>query len=82
MGPDSLLNGVHSPNGLLLPNGLLSPNGLRPTSDPNGFIEPSREKWVVQKFGGTSVGKFPLDIVDNVVRRVLSLHAAALHTSH
>jgi hypothetical protein len=70
MGPDSLLNGVRSPN------------GVRFTPDPIGFNEPSREKWIVQKFGGTSVGKFPLDIVDNVVRRVLSLSSAAfpLHT--
>jgi len=70
MGPDSLVNGVRSPN------------GVRFTSEPNSSIEPSREKWVVQKFGGTSVGKFPLDIVDNVVRRVLLLNSAAFHASY
>jgi hypothetical protein len=50
------------------------PNGLRSTSETNGFLEiPASEKWIVQKFGGTSVGKFPLNIVDDVVRRVFSL---------
>ncbi len=47
------------------------PNGLRSVSEPNGSIDFLGEKWLVQKFGGTSVGKFPLNIVDNVVRRVL-----------
>lgn len=29
---------------------------------------PSRElQWVVQKFGGTSIGKFPLNVLDNVI---------------
>ena len=48
-------------------------NGLRSGCQPDGFIETSGDKWLVQKFGGTSVGKFPLNVVDNVVRRVLSL---------
>jgi hypothetical protein len=43
---------------------------------PNGLMETAGEKWIVQKFGGTSVGKYPLNIVDNVVRRVLSLICA------
>jgi aspartate kinase len=51
------------------PNSL--PNGLCSVSQPNGFIDTPGEKWLVQKFGGTSVGKFPLNIVDNVVRRVI-----------
>lgn len=46
------------------------PNGLRSVSEPNGSVGFVEEKWLVQKFGGTSVGKFPLNIVDNVVRRV------------
>ena len=28
----------------------------------------SPEEWVVQKFGGTSVGKFPLSVVNGVIR--------------
>ena len=46
------------------------PNGLRSASEPNDSIDFLGEKWLVQKFGGTSVGKFPLNIVGNVVRRV------------
>lgn len=50
-------------------------NGLRSGSQPNGVIETTttKEKWLVQKFGGTSVGKYPLNIVDNVIRRAISL---------
>lgn len=33
-------------------------------------IAPSSTLWVVQKFGGTSVGKFPLDIVEGIIRSV------------
>jgi len=39
-------------------------------------IAPSRsdmELWVVQKFGGTSIGKFPLNVVENVIKLVLLL---------
>lgn len=50
------------------------PNGLPPSPKPNGCIGTAEEIWLVQKFGGTSVGKFPLDIVNNVVRQVLSLN--------
>lgn len=37
---------------------------------PNGVDSDSQpaESWLVQKFGGTSVGKFPLDIIDNVIK--------------
>jgi hypothetical protein len=52
------------------------PNGLRSGAQLNGVIETHPQKWFVQKFGGTSVGKFPRNIVDNVVRRVLSLICA------
>jgi hypothetical protein len=51
------------------PNSL--PNGVCSGSQPNGLIETPGDKWLIQKFGGTSVGKFPINIVDNVVRRVL-----------
>lgn len=53
------------------------PNGLQSVCQANGFIETSGTEWLVQKFGGTSIGKFPLDIVENVVRRVTSLICAA-----
>ncbi|KAF4998419.1 hypothetical protein FDECE_11793 [Fusarium decemcellulare] len=40
--------------------------------------EPSRShvqsSWVVQKFGGTSIGKYPLNIVDNVVKPATCHH--------
>lgn len=31
-------------------------------------VSSSSNGWVIQKFGGTSVGKFPEDIVDNIVK--------------
>jgi aspartate kinase len=37
----------------------------------SGFITPktlASSGWVVQKFGGTSVGKFALEVVRNVIR--------------
>ncbi|KAI5280523.1 Aspartokinase [Ascosphaera aggregata] len=37
------------------------------TPQPSTNISPS-DSWVVQKFGGTSVGKFAVQIVDNVIR--------------
>ncbi len=52
------------------------PNGLSSGYQTDGFMETSGEKWLVQKFGGTSIGKFPLNVVDNVVRRVFSLICA------
>ncbi|KAF7592596.1 Aspartokinase [Aspergillus hancockii] len=42
---------------------------------PVGF---SKSKWVVQKFGGTSVGKFALNIIDQVVLPSLSDHNVAV----
>lgn len=53
------------------------PNGLQSGCQANGLIETAGTKWLVQKFGGTSIGKFPLDIVENVVRRVSSSICAA-----
>ena len=47
------------------------PNGLRSASQPDGSSDTTTEKWLIQKFGGTSVGKGPISIMDNVVRRVL-----------
>ncbi|KAL2013459.1 hypothetical protein VTN00DRAFT_984 [Thermoascus crustaceus] len=49
------------------------PNHPPPT--PNGCPD---GHWVVQKFGGTSVGKFALNIVDQVVLPSLSEHRVAI----
>lgn len=35
-------------------------------------------QWVVQKFGGTSVGKFPLDIAQNIVKPWTKTHNVAV----
>lgn len=44
---------------------------LQPESDPismvNGGSLKTNSNWVVQKFGGTSVGKFALNIIEQVV---------------
>ncbi|KAF2184929.1 aspartokinase [Zopfia rhizophila CBS 207.26] len=40
-------------------------------------IEASRsdaDSWVVQKFGGTSIGKYPLNVVENVVKPATRYH--------
>lgn len=34
--------------------------------------------WIVQKFGGTSVGKFPENIVDDIVKEYSKLHRVAV----
>ncbi|KAF2819832.1 aspartate kinase [Ophiobolus disseminans] len=34
----------------------------------NGHRKPSRLPWVVQKFGGTSIGKFPMEVFQDIVR--------------
>ena len=28
----------------------------------------SDNRWIIQKFGGTSIGKYPLNIIQNVVK--------------
>lgn len=33
----------------------------------NGYSSDSSNNWVVQKFGGTSVGKFALGVIEQVV---------------
>ena len=60
----------------------MSPIGLENGDTPNGIATPasdtSREErdnggekaWIVQKFGGTSVGKLPVNIAEDIVRRV------------
>ena len=49
--------------------------GNRPTSNDRGNdmgslqqVASPASSWVVQKFGGTSIGKFAEDIVENVVK--------------
>lgn len=49
------------------------PNGVPSGGQPNGLGSAaldSPSEWVIQKFGGTSVGKFALNIVDKVVKCV------------
>lgn len=38
-----------------------------PSAANRGPVGRSNSNWVVQKFGGTSVGKFALNIIDQVV---------------
>lgn len=38
----------------------------------------SSQGWIVQKFGGTSVGKFPENIVDNIVKEFSRLNRVAV----
>lgn len=44
----------------------LGVNGIDNVPLTNGITAHPTE-WVVQKFGGTSVGKFAVDIVDRVI---------------
>ena len=41
-------------------------NGLHTSSDL--LFNDSAKSWIVQKFGGTSVGKFAVEIAEQVVR--------------
>lgn len=48
---------------------------LEPTTSPNGYSIPHQPErnlpgggnWVVQKFGGTSVGKFAIGIAEDII---------------
>ncbi|PGG98921.1 hypothetical protein AJ80_09438 [Polytolypa hystricis UAMH7299] len=53
-------------------------NGIHRQLVPNGITSSPPTEWVVQKFGGTSVGKFALDIVDNVVHPSTLTHRVAV----
>jgi aspartate kinase len=44
------------------------PLSVIPEMDRKMLKNPSGHGWVVQKFGGTSVGKFPDKIADDIVR--------------
>ena len=45
-------------------NGHREPSAVVSNAYPHG----TSRAWVVQKFGGTSVGKFALNIAENIVR--------------
>ena len=46
-------------------------NGVKANLDPlsmvNGATIGTKSNWVVQKFGGTSLGKFCSNIIDHVI---------------
>jgi aspartate kinase len=44
------------------------PLSVIPEMDRKMLKNPSGHGWVVQKFGGTSVGKFPDKIAEDIVR--------------
>jgi hypothetical protein len=37
-------------------------------------------RWVVQKYGGTSIGKFPMKVMDGIVRLVAFFSSAFIDT--
>jgi aspartate kinase len=45
----------------------MEPSKSDPLAMVNGAPARSRSNWVVQKFGGTSVGKFCLNIIDQII---------------
>ncbi|KAK9316524.1 Aspartate/glutamate/uridylate kinase [Lipomyces starkeyi] len=57
-----------SDSSVSLNNGMTSSQTLSQTADT----------WLIQKFGGTSVGKLPLEIVDNIVRAYLKDYRVAV----
>lgn len=44
-----------------------------PSANGDGSSASAEPSWTVQKFGGTSVGKFAINIVDHIVLCVLYL---------
>lgn len=42
-------------------------NGILAKSEPLTMVNGPKSNWVVQKFGGTSVGKFCLNIIEQVI---------------
>ena len=64
---DSPPNGHNGING----TGRSSPTGFIVNTEANGVIlkgNNTSKGWVVQKFGGTSVGKFPMKIARDIVK--------------
>ncbi|KIK90852.1 hypothetical protein PAXRUDRAFT_831320 [Paxillus rubicundulus Ve08.2h10] len=63
---------------------LLSPSSSCPTSPPStppnlhqNTIDPEA-RWLVQKFGGTSIGKFAVQIAKNIVSTYIDQHKVAI----
>lgn len=44
------------------------------TADQNEPTSRHSDSWVVQKFGGTSIGKYPLNVVENVIKPATRCH--------
>ncbi len=52
----------------------MSPPVAHPSEMAQGLVKnPESRGWIVQKFGGTSVGKFPDMIAEGIVRYEYSL---------
>lgn len=47
------------------------PDRTPPAANGNGGTSSAEPAWTVQKFGGTSVGKFAINIVDHIVLYVV-----------
>ncbi|KAL4258811.1 Aspartate kinase [Pleurotus pulmonarius] len=65
-------------------SGSLTPDSASPSPPPRtppnlhqNSIDPSA-KWLVQKFGGTSVGKFPVQIASNIVSNYIDQYKVAV----
>ncbi|KZO91992.1 aspartate kinase [Calocera viscosa TUFC12733] len=56
---------------------MATPNGLSPQLRQNPPASPSAP-WLIQKFGGTSVGKFASTIAEDIVPRYMSTHRVAV----
>ena len=66
----SLENGLKARDSDLLMNGDLTPNYQKQPSQGNDPTKP----WIVQKFGGTSVGKAPDVIAGQIIKQWLETH--------
>ncbi|KAJ8508752.1 hypothetical protein ONZ45_g8993 [Pleurotus djamor] len=68
-------------SGSLTPDSPSSSLSSSPPSTPSNLhqntIDPSA-RWLVQKFGGTSVGKFPVQIASNIVSNYIDQHKVAI----
>jgi len=64
-------------NGHILKNGHLNGYSRHGTPSPEtDYFKPydkNHKGWIIQKFGGTSVGKFPVKIAEDIVRFVTIL---------
>lgn len=64
------------PNGAILPSNGIAVHDALPASD---LCRNHPEKsWVVQKYGGTSIGKVPVEIAEDIVKQHLSNHQVAV----